>query len=161
LLAFVEFMHGTGMRVDEVRSLRVRDCKLVSEGGRPVERNGEWVMEDERFRLEISVRKSKTGPRNTIARRSVGKVFKRLVEGKRGSDLLFTEHHRDAFRELLEAAGLRKGPFGFDRNLKCLRPTALSHWLLEHPQIDLAWLSANVGTSIQMLNDFYLTPLFP
>lgn len=160
LLAFVQFMHSTGMRVDEARSLRVKDCRLESEGGRPQRgRDGEWVMTDEKFRLEISVRQSKTGPRQTIARRAAVKVFQQVAAGKKPGDMLFNEHHRDAFRELLEAARLRKNGLGFDRNLKCLRPTSLSHWLLEHPQVDLAWLSTNVGTSITMLNDFYLKRL--
>ena len=69
------------------------------------------------------------------------------------------EKHTDAFRELLIAADLRTNAFEVKRNAKCLRPTAISHWLLDQPTIPLSWLAANCGTSITMLQQFYVRRL--
>jgi len=54
-------------------------------------------------------------------------------------DQLFTEHHCDAFRELLTAAELRTNDSGQPRNMRCIRPTSISHWLLDRPTVPLTF----------------------
>jgi integrase len=158
LLDFITFLHGTCLRVDEARAIRVKDCAVKTRAHSPhplLRRTMSRTIEY----LEIVITKSKTGRRVGVARPGAVPVYRRLADGKKPGDLLFAEHHRDGFRELLIAAGLRSNGFGVTRNLKSMRPTAISHWLLDQPGIDLAWLAANVGTSIAMLNDFYLRRL--
>jgi len=72
---------------------------------------------------------------------------------------LFKNHHRDGFRELLEAAGLRCNAVGRKRNLKCLRCTGIMARIKFKPNINLKVLADNVGTSVAMLDQFYLKPL--
>lgn len=186
---FLLFMHGTGLRVDEARALQVRDCTIkvaktapwqsipapaVEEAaaygetrgvrGEQIEyrrskAQGEALMQVRLPYVWIEVRESKTGPRPCQSRAYADAVFKRLAKDKQPTVLLFREHHRDAFRELLIAAGLRKNKYGRPRNLKCLRPTAISHWLIDKPTIPLQWLATNCGTSITMLQDFYVKRL--
>jgi hypothetical protein len=87
-------------------------------------------------------------------------TFRSLVKRKnlKGTDKLFDEHHRDAFRELLIAAKLRSAN-GMKRNLKSVRCTGLMLWILAEPNVNLQLLADNAGTSVQMLSQFYLKPL--
>jgi len=171
LLVFLHFMHATCMRVDEARHVRARDCVVKYTKAAPREvierrareagkryKKGAIVALDVQLRyLEIVVHVSKTGPRTTLSRVIAPMVVDWIAARKPG-DLVFGEHHRDAFRELLIAANLRKTPYGL-RNAKSLRPTAISHWLIAQPTIPLSWLAANVGTSITMLQQFYVKRL--
>lgn len=176
------FMHATGLRVDEARHLQVRDCarKLAApvswdsvdlkalppairkEAIEHMRRKTKEEKQQPTVRfpyVEIKLRKSKTGPRVCQSRLFADDILERLAKGKKPTDPLFREHHRDAFRELLIASGLRENGYGHPRNAKCLRPTAISHWLIDRPTIPLSWLAANCGTSITMLQQFYVKRL--
>jgi integrase len=174
LLYVCRLMVGTGVRVDEARGLQVRDVRVKvhrvyhTEGSMQFDEHGEVtnpheieVTFDETRYLELTIRVSKSGPRVAVSRSIAVEPFERLAAGKRPNDRLITEHHRDAFRELLEAAGLRENAFGVRRNMKSLRPTAIMHWLIAHPAINLRWLASNVGTSLQMIDAFYASKLGP
>ena len=65
----------------------------------------------------------------------------------------------NCFRELLLAAGLRTDSFGNVRNLKSLRSTALMMRIKANPHINLKLLADNAGTSVAMLDKFYLARL--
>jgi integrase len=189
---FCDFMHATGLRVDEAYSLQVRDVALAyakpvaavpidpvlarkmarSMARQPTAERGakkrapkrvpgeKWTMAVEVPYLKIRVRASKTGPRVCHSRLLLPiAAFQRLARDKAPADPLFRERHRDAFRELLIAADLRTNTHGHPRNPKCLRPTAISHWLIDRPTIPLSWLAANCGTSITMLQAFYIKRL--
>jgi integrase len=174
---FLLFMHATALRVDEARHLQVRDCAMKLTTPVPWESVDVRSIPDElrkeaieatrnrskkfvRFPyIEVRVRQSKTGPRVCQSRAFAEGVLAPLVKGKKPTDPLFAHHHRDAFRELLIAANLRTNAYGHPRNAKCLRPTAISHWLLDKPTIPLSWLAANCGTSITMLQQFYIKRL--
>jgi integrase len=174
---FIQLMHATGLRVDEARHLQVRDCTVkltepvtwesIDVRTLPDELRKD-AIEAQRNRaekfirfpyVEIRLRQSKTGPRVCQSRAFADDVFRRLAKDKKPADPLFGEHHRDAFRELLTAANLRTNHHGRPRNAKCLRPTAISHWILDRPTIPLSWLAANCGTSITMLQNFYIKRL--
>lgn len=179
---FLLFMHATAMRVDEAYGLQVRDVTVAysemvdppadvelpkvftsvveafTDGNRVA--RGKWVLQGVSMPyLKIQVRTSKTGARVCHSRVGIFATFERLSAGKEPTDPLFRERHRDGFRELLTAAKLRTNAHGLPRNAKCLRPTAISHWLLDKPTIPLSWLAANSGTSIVMLQDFYVRRL--
>ncbi len=103
----------------------------------------------------------KTGPRVSVGWSGAVSAYQRQVErfSLKADDLLFREHHRDSFRELLVAANLRTDAFGFHRNLKSLRCTALSFRIRQNPRINLKLLADNAGTSVAMLDTFYLKRL--
>lgn len=182
---FLLWMHATGLRVDEAAHMQVRDCTIkhakapwTSIDARTLpmyhqtrgvrgeqiayrrKSKTEGLMQVRKPYVELRLRVSKTGPRVCQSRAYADAIFRRLAKDKAPTDLLFREHHRDAFRELLIAADLRENDYGVPRNSKCLRPTAISHWLLDYEgKIPLQWLAANCGTSIVMLQDHYLKRL--
>lgn len=171
LLDFMRLMVATGMRVDELRSIRVRDVQIkksskVTYGGHTlppeVARLAKNVKRDPNEFLEINLQQGKTGPRVVVTRvaNSGVETFRGLVKRKdpKPEDLLFTAHHRDAFRELLIAAKLRENN-GVKRNFKALRCTSIMLWVLAEPNVNLKLLASNFGTSVQMLDQFYLKPL--
>jgi len=72
--------------------------------------------------------------------------------------LIFPEHHRDAFRELLEAGKLRRDPkSGFERNFESLRATAISFRILNSPDLNLEALASGVCDK-QASPDAWTTP---
>ena len=145
LYDFCLFLVHSCCRVDEARRIRVRDCVIKTRPPR------------KRPYLEMKV-VGKTGPRLSIGWSGAAAAFKRQVTrfALQPDDLLFREHHRDSFRELLIAAGLRTDAFGFQRNLKSLRSTALMMRIKQNPRINLKLLADNAGTSVAMLDAFYL-----
>lgn len=148
LYDFCLMMVHSCARVDEVRNVRVRDCavKRLKPKSRPY--------------LEMRI-SGKTGFRKSIAWAGAVSAFQRLVARRnlKTDDLLFQEHHRDGFRELLEATGLRRDREGNIRNLKSLRSTGLMMRIRSNPRINLKLLAQNVGSSIGMLDTFYLKKL--
>lgn len=148
LYDFCLLMVHSCARVDELRRLRVRDCVVKSLTGK------------KRPYLELRI-SGKTGFRKSIGWSGSVSAYERLVSrgNLKPDDLLFHEHHRDGFRELLIAAGLRCDAKGSVRNLKALRSTGLMMRIRANPRINLKLLAQNVGTSVQMLDQFYLKPL--
>lgn len=151
LYDFIMMMFHTCGRVDEVRKLRVKDCTVVE---RPT------ASAKYRSHLRVAIQ-GKTGNRTSIAWSGAVKAYERLVErhSLKPDDLLFKEHHRDGFRELLEKAELRYNAAGALRNLKSIRSTALYARILQNPRINLLVLAKNAGTSVQMLDRAYLREL--
>ena len=111
--------------------------------------------------LELRV-VGKTGIRKAIAWQGAIAAFERqkMMFDLGPDDNLFSEHHRDSFRELLDEAGLRTDDqSGFQRNLKSVRSTALMYRIKRNPNINLKLLAENAGTSVAMLDKFYLQAL--
>ncbi|HUR33381.1 MAG TPA: phage integrase SAM-like domain-containing protein, partial [Vicinamibacterales bacterium] len=113
LLDFCRFMVLTCARVDEVRALRVRDCTVRE---RPQDRliaTQTWSGPGPFWKTELGYPgpylelriHGKTGIRKCVAKDAV-ETFQRIVARRNlgADDLLFQSHHRDGFRELLEAA---------------------------------------------------------
>ena len=146
---FCLMMVHTGARVDEVRRLRVRDCVVKPNPKNP-----------KRQYLELWI-DGKTGRRKAIGWSGAVSAYGRLVKRNdlKPEDLLFTEHHRDGFRELLEAAHLRYDADGVARNLKSLRATGIAFRIRSNPRINLKLLGIQSGTSVQMLDTYYLKRL--
>lgn len=172
LLDFMRLMVATCMRVDELRSVRVRDVTIVRDttkvtyGGMELPPNVARLAKqrpDTREYLEIALQQGKTGPRTVLTRLADSGVetFRALVARKHltPDDLLFAEHHRDAFRELLIAANLRTDGNGHRRNLKSLRSTGMMLWILQYPNANIKMLAATWGTSMEMISAYYLKRL--
>jgi hypothetical protein len=135
---FMRFMVASCGRVDEIRGIRFRSCRY---------RAGKGDTPD----VLLVTASGKRGIRDLLADiDAVGIVTERL--GK-ADDLMFPEHHREAFRELLDAAGLRKDRHGNLRNFKSLRATAISRQVLSGK--DLIFVARNAGTSLVMVDTFY------
>lgn len=159
LYDFMMMMVHSCARVDEVRRLRVRDCviktKTADDYAKKHRKGGTQYLQ-----MWIE---GKTGGREAIGWSGAVTSFERCrkrLELKLGrppepNDLVFEEHHRDGFRELLEAAGLRVSR-GKTRNLKSLRSTGLMLRIVTDPKINLKFLALSAGTSISMLDTFYL-----
>jgi integrase len=163
LLDFCRLMVATCCRVDEMRGLRVRDVQVKVQGaGQSYSVDARTLQVLSSEYLEIHIHTGKHGERKTVTRTTDNGVeaFRRLVKRNKltPDDLLFSEHHRDGFRELLIAAGSRVKN-GRKRNAKALRCTGVMLWVLERPETNLKLLADNFGTSVAMLDLFYLKPL--
>ncbi|MGV1037943.1 MAG: hypothetical protein ACOYD0_13095 [Candidatus Nanopelagicales bacterium] len=145
---FIIFMVHSCCRVDELRHMRVRDCTVRT------------LPNVKRPYLDMRVT-GKTGFRKSVGWAGAVTAYERLVKRRdlKPDDRLFAEHHRDGFRELLEAAGLRTDVLGNPRNLKSLRSTGLMMRIKANPRINLKLLAENSGTSVTMLDTFYLKRL--
>lgn len=137
---FMLFMVGTMMRVGEARGVHVQHCTSVPADFHP--------------RLLVEVR-GKTGWRTIVGKVDALIVFENRAATRKPEDPLFEHGQRDSFRELLTAAGLRTDAFGTTRNLKSLRATAISLFILDNPKLNLRVVASNAGTSLAMIDTFY------
>ena len=139
----IGFLHHSMMRVGELRNLRYRDCKVM-----------ENKDEDTYLVCEVT---GKRGTRTCVTRTNCAVIYEQRVErlNPEPDDLVFEHHSRDAFRELLVAAKLRTDARGFERNLKSIRATAISHMLLFNKNVNLLMVARNAGTSVAMIDQFY------
>ena len=135
------FMVHAMCRVGEMLALRFRDCTLDKNS------DGEKIL-----LAEVT---GKTGTRTMVGMPGAASVVERRRKGKDPNDLVFPEHHRDSFRELLDAAGLLKDAKGFQRNMKSLRATSISFRILKNPELNLTVLARNAGTSVTMIDNWY------
>lgn len=137
------FLVHSMCRVGEVLSMRFRDCRL--------EKNTDG---DKILLCDVT---GKRGPRTVVALFGAASVYERRLKQAKDKDaLVFPEHHRDAFRELLEAAHLRTDQkSGYERNFKSLRATAISFRILNNPDLNLQVIARNAGTSVVMIDEFY------
>jgi len=151
LTYFIVVVTGAALRVGEAYSVRWRDCH-----------------KDANHLLTFSVLGKHSKGRREEARgtRAAYGAFLRIVRlntpiaettanNRRREEKLFRHNHRNGFRELLIAAGLRTTSDGRLRNLKSLRPTGIS-FQLDAPQkpnyIDIAkW----TRTSVAMIEKYY------
>jgi hypothetical protein len=136
------FMVHSMCRVDEVRALRFSDCRLEKNA------NGDKIL-----LCEVT---GKRGTRTVVALAGAASVYeRRLKAAKQITEKVFQEHHREAFKELLADAGLRKDAHGFLRTMKSLRATAISFRILNNPELNLTLIARNAGCSTSMIDLFY------
>jgi hypothetical protein len=140
---FMRFMVASCGRVDEIRCIRFRDCRYRVAKGKRV---------DDVLLVTVT---GKRGTRDLVADFDAVNVIneRSIGTGRQANDLVFPEHHRDAFRELLDAAKLRRDKWGNLRNFKSLRATAISRQVLAGK--DLLFIARNAGTSLAMIDTFY------
>jgi integrase len=148
LYDFILMCVGGCLRVDEARNLRFKDVTI----GR---HNAEAVL----F-LKVLGKHSPDGRTREDGYGMYGAVpaFRRIRKRRPNAgpdELLFVHHHRDSFRELLTACGMRQTDRG-KRDLKSLRPTGISLRLDKGPKnIDMRALARVVRTSPEMIHKFY------
>jgi hypothetical protein len=137
---FMRFMIASQARVDEIRNLRFRDCRyrLAADGKTP--------------EVLVCTVTGKRGTRDLVADHDAVEIVNSR-SGKPG-DLIFPHTQRDAFKELLLAAGLRIDASGRTRNLKSIRCSAISFAVLAGR--DVVSIAKNAGTSIAMISNFYV-----
>lgn len=123
--------------------------------------------------LLIVLERSKTGARTVASMPSGVKIYDRIVarSGCSPDDHLFLNRYSNRqtaqdkvwrlFRKLLEKTGLRFDPHGRARTLYSLRHTSLMLRLLRAENLDLLTLARAGGTSVPMLERFYLSHLGP
>lgn len=139
---FAAFMVASMCRVEELQSLRFHHCTVEEVDKRKI------------LRCEF---KGKTGMRVAYAAPEAVTIFSARFKraGKDTAALLFPQHHRDAFRELLVAAGLYEDHFGNRRNYKALRATAIALAILRPNPPTLFQIARNAGTSVAVIDAFY------
>jgi hypothetical protein len=135
------FMVHSMCRVGEMLNLRFSDCRL-----------GKNVDGDKMLLCEVT---GKRGTRTVVALSGAATVYERRLKRAKVTDKMWNEHHKDAFAELLEEAGLRKDAYGFLRTMKSLRSTAISLRILNQPDLNLTWIARNAGCSVTMIDNFY------
>lgn len=123
--------------------------------------------------LEITVLRGKTGQRIVWSMPSAVRIYDRIVarNGSAPDRFLFKPQYqnrdtaqqkmRQSFEALLDHTGLAYDRFGNKRVAYSLRHSALMFRLLKGDNVDLLALAKNAGTSIQMLERFYLSHLGP
>lgn len=157
LIDYVLILANTGIRVGEARTLKWRDIREVDGGtGKP--------------KNVVLTVNGKTGIREVVARTpDVKKYVRRLYdlrieeldgEPLSSDGLIFC--HKDgseigsfkkSFQTLLKDCGLGKDSFGRPRTVYSLRHTYATFRL--HEGVNHFALSKNMGTSVQMLEDYY------
>jgi len=120
--------------------------------------------------LVLTIEKGKTGRRLTDTMPGAATVFRRIQRRHQNAspeDYLFLPEYsnrryaarvvRQQFNYLLELAGLKKDDNGRTHQVYDLRHTGLAmRTLLSKGKADLLLLAQNAGTSIEMLERFYL-----
>jgi hypothetical protein len=144
----IHFLYASMFRVNEVQKnpcggLRFKDCR--------VERNADGDK-----MLICKLRRGKTGARDVVATRDAAEIYEaRFKANPDPNAYIFPERKKDAFRNLLEAAGLRKNEEGFFRNLKSMRPTSISTRMLENPDLNPLIISRNAGVGLGVIDAYY------
>lgn len=152
---FIVFMVGSFLRPSEWAALTNAHIKMVDN--------------DEKY-LEIRVQHGKTGDRRAITMGTAVDVYKRILR-RNGNDpqtYLFKANYEnrqtakermaDDFADLLKITGLGFDAFGKRRPLYSLRHTSLMLRMTEG-NVKILHLAQNAGTSIEMLQRFYLKNL--
>lgn len=139
---FARFMVASMCRVEELQTLRFRDCKVEPIPDRP----NKPVL-----RCEFT---GKTGSRTAFASRDAVIIYERRFADDADA-LIFPHHPRDAFRHMLEEAHLYVDSFGDTRNYKSLRATAISFAILQPTPPTLLQIARNAGTSVEVIDKYY------
>jgi hypothetical protein len=166
LYYFILLTTGAALRVDEAYSLRWCDCSWMNQDESDLTEAGRAGLE---FSAVSLLRAYVLGKHSTNGEREEARgnalafcAYERLLR-QRGDEpkqhpewKLFRNHHRDGFRELLKAAGLRT-PDGSGRlrNLKSLRPTGISIQLDVPAQPNYIDIAAWARTSPEMIFKYY------
>lgn len=151
----VAFLLNTFLRPSEWTHLRQRDVAVTRSEPTP--------------HLAIALKGGKTGARPVVTMPAAVRVYDRIVARNGGNPdkyIFFSQYlNRETatekagrlFRQLLDATGLRVDPFGRTRSLYCIRHSALMLRLLKSDGLDLLTLAKAAGTSVAMLERFYLS----
>jgi hypothetical protein len=149
----IHIMVGAALRVGEAHSLRWQDCRI-------------GVLSDESrlnvLHLKVLGKHSEGGGKRELAYGTPTALaaYYRLHIARTGlkepkDTPLFQETHRDGFRELLIAAGVREDEHSQTRDMKSLRPTGISRRLDETTNPDYRDIAKWARTSPAQIVAFY------
>lgn len=159
---FVVFMVGSFLRASEWANLKCSDIRFD-----PGDKEKGWPPY-----LEITVIRGKTGDRQSVTMQTAIAPFNRILKRNKNdaSSFLFKpgysnrqtakERITDTFGELLAKANLTYDADGRKRSVYSLRHTALM-LRITLGEVDSMRLAQNAGTSVEMLERFYLKRLRP
>lgn len=155
LHAFVWLMAHGCIRVDEALALKWKDLTPHPANDKvpPFKRQ-----------ILINIRQGKTGHRQGIGTMGVEIAMnhlRKLHPNAGRDDKLFTTSHQRAMAQLLEAAGpdIQFDEKGRRRNAKTLRHTSIMLRFLNEPDISAFQLGTISGTSVAVLEQYYLRHL--
>jgi hypothetical protein len=140
-------------------------------------KHADVTIRDNPNRLQLTIRKGKTGTRIIDTMEAAISVYKRILKrypnDSKDDDYIFLPHYKNRdtakrvimrqFNALLDAAGLKTDPYtGHTHSMYSLRHTCLCMRLvLSEGQVNIYALANNAGTSVEMLQQFYLKTLPP
>ena len=161
---FIIFMVGTGLRVDECLNLHFEDIKMIDrQRTKSIIEKEIKLNENERYYLQIWVRKSKTNERWCKSVSSAYFSYKRLINlykttglGKLSGNIWNVNTFRHGLNSLLEEANLKtikKGDRTLTIDSKSFRNTFIQ-FMLDKGVTSQA-IAKNCGTSTTMIDKFY------
>ena len=161
---FIIFMVGTGLRVDECLNLHFEDIKMIDrQKTKSIIEKEIKLNENERYYLQIWVRKSKTNERWCKSVSSAYFSYKRLINlykttglGKLSGNIWNVNTFRHGLNSLLEEANLKtikKGDRTLTIDSKSFRNTFIQ-FMLDKGVTSQA-IAKNCGTSTTMIDKFY------
>mgnify|MGYP001185200723 FL=1 len=153
---FINFMCGTGMRVDECMSIHFEDIT-------PIDRGHQYKHDDDRYYLKINLRKSKIKKyREVISMSSAYFAYKRLIKlyTMNNIDINGNIWKIDSFRTglnaLLKSSGLKTkmvGGIELTRDAKSFRNFYIISRIQQGVPHNI--IAKNCGTSTEMIDKHY------
>ena len=138
-------------------------------------KHSDITIREHPYRLQITIRKGKTGTRVIDTMPGAVSVYKRILEryneNCQPEDYIFLPQYKNRdtakrvvmrqFNHLLEKTNLKTDPYTNQRHsMYSLRHTCLCMRLvLSEGEINIYALANNAGTSVRMLQEFYLKTL--
>jgi integrase len=148
LYVLILVMMGAALRVGEAYSLRWRDVRL------------DQIDADGFFRFWVTGKHGKGKPEPAYMRRREYLALVRLFKSRKAETTVdskvFTENHREGFKDLLKECGLHVDKkTGKTRNLKSLRPSSITFRLQRKPTPDFHDVADWSRTSAPMIVAWY------
>ena len=140
---YMVFSVHTGLRVNEVLSVKVLDCKIE----KMKKKNGRLLV--------IKNVVGKNDVREVIGLIGAVRTYERVVKRNKlnPGDLLFPQHHRDQLNNLLNDTGMKYDVLGNVRNARSFRSTYIMFRLIYGTPIkDVA---TNCGNSTTVIDKYY------
>ena len=141
---YMVFSVHTGLRVNEVLSVKVMDCKIEKMKSK---KNGRLLV--------IKNVVGKNDVREVIGLIGAVRTYERVVKRNKlnPGDLLFPQHHRDQLNNLLKDTGMKHDALGNVRNARSFRSTYIMFRLIFGTPIkDVA---TNCGNSSVVIDKYY------
>ena len=150
---FMVFSVHTGMRVNEVLSVKYKDCKIENKKTDKNGNNGRLLM--------VSNVVGKNDVREVVGLIGAVRAFERLKirNEPKPNDLLFPQHHREQLKTILKETGLKTDALGNVRNARSFRSSYIMFRLIFGTPIkDVA---TNCGNSTNVIDKYYAKYITP
>jgi len=150
---FMVFSVHTGMRVNEVLSVKYKDCKIEKVKTKSDSKNGMLLM--------IKNVVGKNDVREVVGLIGAVRAFERLKlrNEPKPNDLLFPQHHRVQLNTLLKETGMKTDALGNVRNARSFRSTYIMFRLIWGTKSDD--IRVNCGNSTNVIEKYYAKYITP